>query len=184
MRNKLFAVLAALAVAVVLGASSARADQISLGDSCTGTLSVTPGAPPTVGGSVSNCAATWEQGTPPFNDNGLFSITGGTGFASGSFSDGTSTLSGTINWTNFSGNTLDGYITVSSATGFNGEFSQGGVYWIDRTFQPGTCSADGNTLYGCKVSSGEILTPEPGTWTRLGTGLLTMAGFIRRKLSA
>lgn len=181
MRNKMIAILATLAIAVVLGASSARADQITLGDSCTGTLSVTSGTPPIVGGSVSNCHGSWESGAIDVSVS-PWGISGGTSLTV--TDSGVNTLSGTVNWTSFSGNTLDGYITVTSVTGFNGGYEQGGVYWIDLTFQPGTCSADGETLYGCKVSSGEILTPEPGTLTLLGTGLLTMAGFLRRKLSA
>jgi PEP-CTERM motif len=191
MRNKLIAALATIAVVFVLGVPSARAGQITLGDSCSGTLNVTPGAPPTVGGTVTGCGATWESGPGPWSDVGQFSITGGTDLATGTFTDGTSTISGTINWTNFVGSTLEGWFTVSTVDGFSGEFTSNGVYWIDLTFKPDlpnspSCQADGNTLYGCAVSGGEILTtvPEPGTLTLLGTGLLTMAGFLRRKLSA
>ena len=117
MRNKLFAVLAALAVAVVLGATSARADQISLGDSCSGTFSVTVTNPPTVNANVSGCHGTWEFGatdtsiTPWSYDGTTFSITDG----------GTNTMSGSIDWTAFieGSSTLQGWLTVDTVTGLD-----------------------------------------------------------------
>ncbi len=188
MRIKLLAVVAGLSLVALLGATSARADQITLGDSCSGTLSVNP-VGPSVGGSVSNCGATWEHGSAPFTDVGVWSYSSGTGFSSGTYVDATSSLSGTISWTNYSSssNTLDGFITVTAVSGFNNEYTVGGVYSIDLTFQPGSCTLNSDQIYaGCKVSSGEIptATPEPGTLTLLGTGFLTMAGFIRRKFRA
>ncbi len=180
MRTRLLAILATASLVVLLGATSARADQITLGDSCTsGSLTVGPG--PNVGGSVSGCHATWEQG---LTDTSVtpWSLTNGTSI---DITDsGTNTLMGTINWTNFGNDTLDGWVTVTSVNGFNGEYSVGGVYHIDLTFQQGSCSAPNSDgfITGCLVSSGEIPTPEPGTLTLLGTGLLTMAGFVRRKL--
>lgn len=186
MRTRLLAILATVSLVVLLGATSARADQITLGDSCSGTLTVNP-AGPTVSGTVSSCGATWEHGSAPFTDVGVwgFSSSSNPQFATGTYVDTTSSLAGNITWTSFSSgsDTLDGYITVTSVTGFNGEYTVGGVYSIDLTFQGGSCAPNTDqVLVGCKVSSGEIPTPEPGTLTLLGTGLLTMAGFIRRKL--
>ena len=183
MRTKMLAVLATIAVAMVLGASTARADQITLGDSCSGSLTVFGTVNPTVGGSISACHGTWEQGATdtsitPWGSNGsTLTVT----------DSGTNTLTGTLNWTSYTqgSNTLDGFITVTSVTGFNNEYAVGGVYVIDLTFQAGTCTENvDHVAIGCRVSSGEIPTPEPGTLTLLGTGLLTMAGFLRRKLSA
>lgn len=184
MRIRLLAILATVSLVVLLGATSARADQITLGDSCSGTLTVNPSGP-TVGGSVSSCGATWEHGSAPFTDVGVWSYSSGTGFSTGTYVDGTSSMTGTINWTSYTSasNTLDGFITVTAVSGFNNEYVVGGVYSIDLTFQGGSCTLNSDQIYaGCKVSSGEIPTPEPGTLTLLGTGLLTMAGFLRRKL--
>ena len=171
MRNKAIAILASLAIAVVLGASSARADQITLGDSCTGTLTVTGTVNPSVTGSVSNCFGQWEQGNT--TTNLTWALASGTNFSAG---NGTDTLTGTIDWINagiIGGVTvLDGVLSVSSVSGFNSAFVAEGTYAVDISLRGGV------------VSSGEVLVPEPGTLTLLGTGLLTMAGFLRRKLGA
>lgn len=172
MSSKLLLVLSAVALTVMLGVPSAHADQISLGDSCKGTLTVSGTVNPKVTGPVSGCGATWEQGGV-FTTIGTWSIgASGTGFSLGT---GSNTLAGTIDWTNaglIGGiETIVGTITVSSVTGFNGEIGVGGTYPIDIEL---------NESGG--ISGGQIPVPEPATLTLLGTGLIAMAGFLRRKV--
>jgi hypothetical protein len=174
MRNKLLLAFSAIALAVMLGVPSARADQITLGDSCTSsTLSVSGTVNPVITGTAIGCSGTWEQGGVS-TDISPWSLTNGTILALGS---GSNWLTGTVNWTEAAGGviitnvtTLIGSLTVSSVTGFNSEYTIGGDYPIDMTLRNGT------------PSSGEIPVPEPGTLTLLGTGLIVAAGFLRRKL--
>jgi len=187
MRIKLLVLLTTFAIAGMIGPSTAKADQITLGDSCSGTLSLSLADPISVDGSVSNCAAFWEQGAT----NSAIGVWGYDGSTTNFTVTGQGAysawgISGTVNWTGigiqancFSG--VCGNLTVSSVTGFNGEFTQGGDYFIDLAFKPGG-SLDGNTIFGLHPSSGEVLVPEPGSLMLFGTGLLSMAGFLRRKL--
>jgi len=161
--------LSVLALTVIFVVKSAYADQITLGDSCSGSLSISGTVNPSVTGSVSSCQATWEQGSTN-TIIGNYSIGSGTNF---SISSGTNQISGTIDWTGAATvggvTTVVGTIDVSSVTGFGGEYSVGGVYQIDLT----VTAAGG-------PSSGEIQVPEPASMALVGTGL-SLIGLLGRR---
>jgi hypothetical protein len=56
---------------------------------------------------------------------------------------------------------------------------------VDFTFDGGTTwnQAFGATRYAFQILTGTTTTPEPGTLVMLGTGVLAMAGVIRRKFN-
>jgi len=67
-----------------------------------------------------------------------------------------------------------------SGTWFNGQTVNGAT--VQLTINTGKSFFDGSTM----ISSGDtnILVPEPGSLTLLGTGLVSLAGVMRRKLKA
>lgn len=185
MRTKVLVLLAAFAILGMIGPSTAKADQITLTDACTGVLFAS--APSSVSGTVSGCTADFVSGG--ITTNGFtWSLTNGTDFL---ISGNSQSLTGTVNWTLVSVlssvTVLEGFLNVgtvgNSGNDFNGQFVSGQNYLIDLTLVGTNCSA-GEYQEGCRVSSGEVLVPEPGSLMLFGTGLLSMAGFLRRKLFA
>jgi hypothetical protein len=112
---------------------------------------------------------------------------------------------GALGWVNVTTGTLSacqsglcftgGTLTITSAGGatlFSGTFTSGtvatvaGVTFVNASL--GTLGGSTQISLGVgrtgTVSGGTIVTPEPGTLGLLGTGLIGLAGIVRRKLRA
>jgi hypothetical protein len=172
MRRVALLVVLALALPVAAFADSLT-DYAMLGSTSAGTATFS-GIPATAGGTISVSSA--------FNAiNGVMQPAGGT------ISLTTGALTAVTGGFTFSGGTID--ITNSSSTTlFAGAFTSGSVMVMNGvTF----INAVGNNVsvtlqirpHG-EVSGDTFVTPEPGTLGLLGTGLVGIAGLVRRKFKA
>jgi hypothetical protein len=123
------------------------------------------------------------QGGATFDAGGAFTIAGnGTnGIFNGTIFSGT--FSGPVTWTEITlANGTHNY-TLSGAlsgTWYTGATVNGAT--VQLTINTGKSFFEGTTM----ISSGDtsIVVPEPGSLTLLGTGLVGLAGILRRKMKA
>ena len=134
-----------------------------------GSLSFTTGA--LTGGSLQTGGTFGPGGTFTITGNGTDGLPNGTIF-SGSFTNVTWTLVTLANGTH-------NYTLTGVVTGLLGGYSTNGVT-VQLTINTGKGFFNGST----SISSGDtsVLVPEPGTLSLLGTGLIGLAGVIRRKI--
>jgi len=166
--------LAMLALALPTAALANTIDYQNFGTVAGGTATISGSA--TVGGSVSlGSQLTGINNT--FGNLGWVQVTTGTLSSCGAglcFTGGTITITATGGATLFQGTFSSGTVSVVN-----------GVTFVNASlpfFGSGTVQISMGVGQAGVVSGDTIITPEPGTLGLLGTGLVGLAGIVRRKM--
>jgi hypothetical protein len=171
MRRVVLLAVLALALPAAVFADS-MTDYAILGNTSAGTATFS-GVPPAANGTISVTSAVFAINGVSQPAGGTVSLTTGTLTA---VAGGFTFSSGTIDITNSGGKTVfQGTFNagiVSVINGFTNLFGGGKQFSV--TLQIGNGAVSGDTL----------VTPEPGTLGLLGTGLVGIAGLVRRKFKA
>ena len=185
-RKMLFATSIVALALMLSGASFANPVQVNFGPSSSGWVSITSSA--VAFNSVSGLA---NQGSLP---TGTFSISDAsintTGYSAGTYTlaANTEVLSVNINGDSMTGDLSLATVTpVGNVALFIGTYTVTSATWgFTSTGYPVGAVVDVDfTTYKGGVSAGEIIpdpVPEPGTFALVGSGLIALAGVLRRKL--
>jgi hypothetical protein len=120
-----------------------------------------------------------------FAGGGSFTITGnGTnGVPDGTLFTGS--FSGPVTWTMVTlANGTHNYTLTGSISGWNssGAATQGAT--VQLTVNTGKGFFNGRTRISSGDTNGNVMVPEPGSLTLLGSGLLFLAGLVRRRMNS
>src|SRR3989475_8476998 len=165
--------LAVLALALPVAFADSVTDYATFGTTSAGTATWS-GIPVTAGGTISVTSA-------------LFAINNVSQPAGGTISLTTGTLTAVTGGFTFTGGMIDITNSSSSTTLFQGSFTSGSVMVLNGvTFINAVGNKVSVTLqigHGA-VSGDTFVTPEPGTLGLLGTGLVGIAGLVRRQFKS
>jgi len=120
-----------------------------------------------------------------FASGGSFSITGnGTnGVPDGALFTGS--FSGPVTWTMVTlANGTHNYTLTGTISGWNGTGVATQGVTVQLTVNTGKGFFNGSTRISSGDTSGSVAVPEPGSLTLLGSGLLCLAGLVRRKMNS
>jgi len=120
-----------------------------------------------------------------FAGGGSFTITGnGTnGVPDGTLFTGS--FSGPVTWTMATlANGTHNYTLTGIISGWNGSGAATQGVTVQLTINTGKGLFNGSTRISSGDTSGSVIVPEPGSLTLLGSGLLFLAGLVRRKLNS
>ena len=120
-----------------------------------------------------------------FAGGGSFTITGnGTnGVPDGTLFTGS--FSGPVTWTmKLLSNGTHNYTLTGIISGWNGSGAATQGVTVQLTINTGKGLFNGSTRISSGDTCGSVTVPEPGSLTLLGSGLLFLAGLVRRKLNS